>query len=78
MCCTDADGNRDLIDHNTNGYVIFDEDIEAFSESVLRLLDDDKKRKEFEKESLQIFNENFNIENTINLLEEIYNKERKI
>jgi glycosyltransferase involved in cell wall biosynthesis len=75
---TDADGNRDLIVHNTSGYVIFDEDIEAFSESVLRLLDDDKKRKEFEKESLQIFNENFNIENTINLLEEIYNKERKI
>lgn len=74
---TDADGNRDLISNNINGCVIFDEDVYAFSDGVMNLLNDDDKRRQFEDKSLQQFNNNFNIENTIITLEQIYNKERK-
>ncbi|RMA65979.1 glycosyltransferase [Ulvibacter antarcticus] len=74
---TDADGNRDLITHNTNGYVIFDENVKEFANKVDSLLKDDQKRTEFENASLEIFDKNFNIENTISSLEAIYIKERK-
>lgn len=74
---TDADGNRDLITHNTNGYVIFDENIEEFANKVTLLLQDDQKRQDFERNAIQKFNKNFNIENTILKLEQIYLKEKK-
>lgn len=71
---TDADGNRDLIENDHNGFVIFDENVEAFKNKILHLLNDDTLRTEFEKNSYAKFNTNFNIENTIPSLETIYSK----
>lgn len=69
---TDADGNRDLIENNHNGFVIFDENVGAFKDKIIKLLDDNSLRNEFENNSLRRFHENFNIENTIHSLEKIY------
>ncbi len=69
---TDADGNRDLIRDNKNGYVIKNENSAAFANSVLYLLNNSDKREQFEAYSFKLFNEHFNIKNTIHKLEEIY------
>lgn len=71
---TDADGNRDLIKNEENGFVIFDENIECFKNKVLYLLQNDSLLTEFENNSFTKFNANFNIENTLHSLETIYLK----
>lgn len=75
---SDADGNRDLIENNQNGFVIFDENVEAFKEKILQLLKDTLLRNEFEQNSLAKFHANFNIENTIGKLEKIYLENSKL
>jgi glycosyltransferase involved in cell wall biosynthesis len=72
---TDADGNRDLIRDDYNGFVIHNEDVNAFSDMVMTLLQDEGIRTRFENASLQRFNSEFNIENTIGNLEKIYLEE---
>ncbi len=69
---TDADGNRDLIVDNKNGFVIKTENHSQFTNAILELLQNDRKREQFEENSLKLFNEHFNIENTIQKLENIY------
>lgn len=69
---TDADGNRDLIEENKNGYIIKNENSTGFATAVLELLDNEAKREQFEENSLTLFNEHFNIKNTIHKLENIY------
>lgn len=75
---SDADGNRDLIANDKNGYVIKNENKKEFAKAVLNLLDDDEKRKDFEAYSYQLFNQHYNIKNTIQHLEGIYTTEAKI
>lgn len=72
---SDADGNRDLIVNNKNGFVIKEENSNQFANAILELLEDDKKREQFEENSLKLFNEHFNIKNTIHNLENIYKAE---
>jgi len=72
---TDADGNRDLILDNKNGFVIKNENSVEFANAVLELLNKEDKREQFEKNSLKFFNEHFNIKNTIYKLENIYKVE---
>lgn len=74
---TDSDGNRDLIVDSKNGFVIKKENSVEFASAVLELLQDDTKRKQFEENSLKLFNEHFNIKNTIHNLENIYITEAK-
>ena len=50
---SDADGNRDLIVNNKNGFVIKEENSNQFANAILELLEDDKKREQFEENSLQ-------------------------
>lgn len=69
---TDADGNRDLILNNHNGFVIFDNNIKEFSQKVKLLLNDKNLKNQFEKNSFEYFNSNFNINQTIQSLERIY------
>ena len=69
---SDADGNRDLIENNHNGFVIFDEDVEEFKNKIVQLLDDPGLRTRFENNSFDKFKANFNIEKTIVSLENIY------
>lgn len=69
---TDADGNRDLIEHDHNGFVVFEENVEMFKNRVVQLLNNEDLRAEFEERSLKKFNRHFNIENTVSKLEHIY------
>lgn len=69
---TDADGNRDLIKDNHNGFVIFDNNIKEFNQKIELLLSDNKLKKQFEENAYRRFNSNFNINNTIQSLERIY------
>lgn len=74
---TDADGNRDLVFDSKNGFVIQNENSGHFANAVIKLLENQEKRKQFEAESLKMFNSFFNIENTIQDLEKIYTQEAK-
>ena len=69
---TDADGNRDLISNNKNGFVIFDQNVNEFADKILFLLDNETTRLKFEENAYKNFDANFNIHKTIRLLEEIY------
>ena len=72
---TDADGNRELVVNNHNGYVIFNNDAEEFKNRVLELLENDSLRKKFEENALVDFNKHYDITNTIKNLEKIYRHE---
>lgn len=69
---SDADGNRDLVEDGKNGFVIKDENSSEFANAILELWDKNAKREKFEEYSLKLFNEHFNIKNTIHKLENIY------
>lgn len=70
---SDCDGNRDLVTNGENGFVIKQEDIQKdMAQSVLKILNDLNLRKEFETDSLNKFNENYNILVKIKELENIY------
>lgn len=69
---TNCDGNRDLIKNKINGYLIEDNNIDVMASRISSLLLDEKIRKKFEKNSFDMFNKNFNLENNISKLEEIY------
>ncbi|MDN6280113.1 MAG: glycosyltransferase [Psychroflexus sp.] len=69
---TDADGNRDLIQDNHNGFVIFDENTTGFSEKINLLLNDVHLKEKFENNAGALFDKKFNINNTIQSLEKIY------
>ena len=53
IVATDADGNRDLIKENYNGYIIKNEDGKAFSNAVLSLINNEEKLNSFSKNSLE-------------------------
>ena len=71
---TDCDGNRDLVKDGYNGYVIAQNEVEQMANRIFALLSDDMKRKEMEKNAITRFNTEFNIENNIEKLENIYKK----
>jgi len=72
---TDVDGNRDLVIQNKNGFIIKEKNTDQFAEAILKLLNDDSLRTRFEENSIKLFNEHFNIKNTIHKLEDIYQTE---
>ena len=69
---TNSDGNRDLVKHNVNGYIIDDENIEGFSKEVMNILENKDISERFSKNAIQIFEENFNMLKNIKKLEQIY------
>lgn len=74
---TNADGNRDLIKDNYNGYVVPPDDVEVMANRIFALLDDDELRKTMEANAQSCFNADFNIENNIKKLEDIYHRYAK-
>jgi glycosyltransferase involved in cell wall biosynthesis len=72
IVATDADGNRDLIKENYNGYIIKDEDEDEFSKKVFDLISNKDKLNSFSKNSKQFFEKEFNMKNNIKKLETIY------
>ncbi|MFY8213591.1 MAG: glycosyltransferase [Flavobacterium sp.] len=71
---TDCDGNRDLIRDGYNGYVVNQNDVEAFAEKVNTLLQDDQLCQAFAQNAQQSFNDHYNIKHNIKNLEAIYNE----
>jgi glycosyltransferase involved in cell wall biosynthesis len=75
LVLSDVDGNKDLIDEDKNGFLIFAENTELFKQRILELLIYKEKRSSFEKHSYFLFNKYFNIGHTIKDLETIYKTE---
>lgn len=69
---TDCDGNRDLVIDGYNGYVIQENSVDRMASRIFAILSDDALRETLEKNALKHFNENFNIDNNIDKLEQIY------
>nr|WP_321229352.1 glycosyltransferase [uncultured Psychroserpens sp.] len=74
IVATNCDGNRDLIKDGENGFLLKPNDVNLMSDKIIELIQDDTKRHEFEKKSLEIFNQKFNLNKNIKNLEEIYLK----
>ena len=72
VVASNADGNRDLVKHNYNGILVDNENVSEFSAGVLKLLNDGAILESFSKNSKQLFEEKFNINNNIKYLENIY------
>lgn len=70
---TNCDGNRDLVTDGVNGYVVEENETEFMANRIIELYYDDDLRKKFEVNSLNIFEENFNMIKNISKLEDLYN-----
>ena len=70
---SDVVGNRDCVKNGYNGYLL---PLEAnvFAEKLCGLIDNDKERERMGRNSRDLFEKEFHIENRIILLEDIYNK----
>ena len=70
---SDCDGNKDLVHDEVNGKVYAQSKIEEkMVEGIIELIQDENKRMLFEKNALELFEKNYNIEKTIGDLESIY------
>ena len=78
IVATDADGNRDLIKENYNGFLIKNEDEIEFSNVVFNLINDKEKLDKFSKNSLELFENEFNMNKNIKILEDIYMDNNKL
>lgn len=74
---SNADGNRDLVENGVNGYVINTNEPSDFAEKTIHLMEDQAARNKFGQASYQLFQEKYNIQNTVHILEEHYLNEAK-
>ena len=72
ILATDADGNRDLVIHNKNGYLFSFDEIDKMAILTQELLENKLLVKQFSEKSRELFLENFNIVDNIKKLEELY------
>jgi glycosyltransferase involved in cell wall biosynthesis len=77
IVATDADGNRDLVENNYNGYLIQNEDKFKFSEGIIKLVSTNDINIKFSENSLKLFNSKFDINKNIIKLEKIYSEHLK-
>ncbi len=75
---TDNRGHRELIDEGRNGYLVKVNDYKAMTDSILAILDDPEKAKEFSRNGLE-FSQQYNFASVKKELEGIYElRSRKI
>jgi glycosyltransferase involved in cell wall biosynthesis len=74
IVATDCDGNRDLVIDGENGFLLDSDDVCLMSNKTIELIQNNSKRLEFEKNSLKIFNQNFNLDKNIKNLEQVYSR----
>lgn len=74
IIATDVDGNRDVVKNTYNGYLLKEDQIDLFVEKTVELLTKTEIKNKFETNSFKLFNEKFNIDNNIKILDSIYSK----
>ena len=72
IVATDCDGNRDLVRDNENGFLLDQDDTSLMSDKIIELVKDNKMRAQFENNSLKIFEQEFNLDKNIKILERTY------
>lgn len=72
IVCTDAGGNRDIIEHGKNGYIFQERNPEVLANQIIELLENEPKRQEIGLYA-QNFAKNYDIKNYVDRLLEIYN-----
>lgn len=72
IIATDCDGNRDVVVDNYNGFLIEENNVDLFANKTIQLYNSDQLRHNFEKNSIKLSLEQFNLENNIKQLEQIY------
>jgi len=73
IVATDVDGNRDLVNHNLNGYLIKDEDdVNEIANSTLKVINSSEIAHRFSENALKLYFDKFDMTKNINKLEEIY------
>lgn len=72
IVATNVDGNKDLVKNNFNGFLIDDANKDQISQAVLKLINDDDLRESMGENSQKFFDEKFNMEQNIKILESIY------
>ncbi len=73
---TDVDGNQDVVSDTVNGYIA-KQDAKNIASKITDIIHNDDIRKEMENASEKIYNEKFNININISLLEDIYSQQVK-
>lgn len=72
IIATDADGNRDLVIHNENGYLFGFKQIDEMAASTREVIENKILNKQFSEKSRKLFLENYNITSNIKKLEALY------
>ncbi|GLB48133.1 glycosyltransferase [Neptunitalea lumnitzerae] len=71
---TECDGNVDLIEDGFNGYIVKQDDVPTMVKRIDKLYHEEKLRARFESNSHMVFDEIFNLEKNIPILESIYSR----
>jgi len=71
VVCLDGGGNRDIIENGVNGYILNDNNIEEFSDTILRVYNNEAERDRLISNSAK-FVENFSISLYVEKLKKIY------
>ncbi|MBI1837978.1 MAG: glycosyltransferase [Flavobacteriia bacterium] len=71
IVCTDAGGNRDIIEHGKNGYIFQERNPEILANQIIELLENESKRQEIGGYA-QNYAQNYDIKNYVNQLMKIY------
>lgn len=74
IIATNCDGNKDLVKNNFNGFLMPQKNEKLIAEKVIELSNNFEMRKTFERNSFELFENNFNIDSNISKLENIYLK----
>jgi glycosyltransferase involved in cell wall biosynthesis len=74
IVCTDAGGNRDIIEHGKNGYIFQDRNPEQLANQIIELLENEPKRQEIGQYA-QNYAKNYDIKNYVDRLLEIYDRQ---
>lgn len=72
LVLTDVDGNRDLVNHNYNGYLVVENNHKVMASHIVHLLHNEKIRKQMAHNSKVMFDKHFNMHKQIHILQDIY------
>jgi glycosyltransferase involved in cell wall biosynthesis len=73
---TDAGGNAEIIQHNVNGLVSENANLEQFSENCIQLINDERQLKLFAVESRRIYEKQFSLNNMLIQYTRLYTNEK--